>query len=325
MKPNQLSLIPKMMIGFSIVFCPSLTSAQDVSVVRASEPLPESMGVLGDSMSAGAMAGYRRQKRLPFADEIELLKDIWYAVKNRTKGAFDRRDLTWATGNNTESLVNSHYRRLLSMPKLSSSNVEAFNAAVSGEDSQQVLDFQLGELKQWTRMNFKQSFPDYVALFIGANDLCAKSVPEIRPIGSYYKNMTQIVDTILEQSPKTKLLVNSLPNAARLRAVSAGQKTLGGMKCESLRKVLQLCPTLTTLAVGETEKYVNQLLKDYNVLLESVVNSRRKIYGDRIRYVSNVYEIDFQANDLALDCFHPNDVGQNKLADTTWSSTWWAQ
>jgi hypothetical protein len=38
-----------------------------------------------------------------------------------------------------------------------------------------------------------------------------------------------------------------------------------------------------------------------------------------------IYEQEFSANDISMDCFHPNVDGQARLSYQTWSDTWWGR
>jgi hypothetical protein len=144
------------------------------------------------------------------------------------------------------------------------------------------------------------------------------------PVSTYYSNVVRVVDEVLTKSPNSKMLVGSIPNIESLRAVARNAKLHVGLSCEKLWKTIKLCPTLTTEDNPQERAIIAQRVIEYNQALRDIVQTRRDIFGDRIRYAKKTYEVAFTKDHLSVDCFHPNPEGQALLADVTFESSWWA-
>jgi lysophospholipase L1-like esterase len=287
------------------------------------EELPRSIGALGDSMTAGALANYRRaEANLPWNQVGVILQVLNYGL-TRKMAAVEARRMSWSTGWRGERPVMSHAARLRYLSALEGVSFEAYNASLSGAESDDVRSEQLQELSQWSRTQLKQEYPDYVTLLVGANDICADQPQDMKNASHFHSNVEAIVDSVLARSPRSKVLISALPDIEKLRNVAKNASTLGG-RCEGLWKTIQLCPTLTTLNDPTARKQVADRVREFNEVLSDVTSRGQERHGDRVRFAKDIHSIPFSPNDLALDCFHPSDVGQNKLADETWKHTWWS-
>ena len=68
-----------------------------------------------------------------------------------------------------------------------------------------------------------------------------------------------------------------------------------------------------------------QRVRDYNYALRDLAETRARDFGDRVRFSEGAYGNNFTADDVSVDCFHPNPEGQNKIAESTWHGNWWAK
>ena len=242
----------------------------------------------------------------------------------KEKEVLEFRNLSWSTGMDSRLRVISHARRLASLDKKRS--LKVLNAAVSGDEVLDVLDGQLPRLQQWSRENLNQEAPDYVTVLIGANDVCADITDHMTPTDTFHNRIEDVVGQILAKSPKTHVLVSSLPNIEKLRGVAKEAKDFGWKPvktCEDVWKIVKLCPTITTLSDPEERRKVGDRVNDYNNAMSDVVEKMAKNYGDRVRYSKSTFDVQFTADDLAIDCFHPNSSGQAKLSAATWKDSWW--
>ena len=305
-----------------LLWCGVLTLSFNIFAAERVD-LPKSMGALGDSMSAGALADFQRKNfKMPWTELRLLVKLVRFgATKDVRK--MEARDLSWAGGYDEKQRVYSHSYRLSKMAGLDSQMPTA-NVAVSGDESKDIWD-QTGRLNDWAESNLNQAYPDYVTLMIGPNDICAETASDMVKTRDYHANIAKSVDEILAQSPNTRILLNSVPNIERLREVAHDKKLHVGLTCEKMWKTLKLCPTLTTVDdPGEREK-VGQQVIDYNNVLRDIAETRAQSHGDRIRVSRAAYGVDFTENDLSIDCFHPNEFGQEKLAQVSFEDSWWGE
>lgn len=287
------------------------------------QDLPRSMGALGDSITAGAVANYRRDQVGLIAPVI--LTQLIASIAAGNFRAVEARGYSWSSGRNIFKPVLSHAHRLNALRK-GQDRLKVYNAAVSGAISSGVSDEQVGKLQQWSRDHLDAEFPDYVTVLIGANDICQDSVEKMTPTSDYANRMAYVVDTILEKSPDSKVLLSALPRIHRLREVAHDAKHLGiapMRTCGEFWKTVNLCHTLTQENDPVKVQMVADRVREYNEVLADLAASRSELHGDRVHYAGAVFEKDFTADDLSIDCFHPGPSGQSKLADLTWQASWW--
>jgi lysophospholipase L1-like esterase len=281
------------------------------------------MGALGDSMTAAALANYRRSEaNLPW-NQIGVILQVLNFGLTRQMAAVEARRMSWATGWRGERPVMSHATRLRYLHALEGTPFEVYNASLSGAESDDVRLEQMQELNSWSRKTIRAEFPDYVTLLVGANDVCADRPEDMRTTNHFYSNLETVVETVLARSPDTKILVSKLPNIENLRTVAKNASTIMGT-CDNLWKMIQMCPTLTTLSDPTARKQVAERVMEFNKAVEHLAQRASERHGDRVRVAHDIYDIPFTPRDLALDCFHPSDVGQNRLAEETWKHTWWS-
>ena len=319
------SIKSKTVLMFALVsgLLPSAQAA-DKERVESGERMPASMGALGDSMTAGALAMFRRQDFvLPWTEFFVALRALRF-VATKEFNSIESRKLSWASGYDTRRRVESHAFRLSQIQNLRK-QLPTFNASVTGAESENVLADQVARMNEWSKKNIKKEFPDYVTLMIGPNDACADTVAEMVSTEKFYSNVSRSIDELLARSPDTKIVVGSIPNIETLRNVAKDSRVYWGFSCEKLWEKANLCPTLTTLSDPYERAIVTARIKDYNNALEEIVESHREEFGDRIRFAPKTFKEEFTANDLSIDCFHPNQAGQARIANATWDASWWTQ
>jgi lysophospholipase L1-like esterase len=304
---------------FALSLLPSLARSDSI----VAERMPASMGALGDSMTAGALAMFRRQDFvLPWVDLMVVLRALTYGATNEIR-TVESRKLSWAAGYDSQRRVESHSYRLTQLQNLKK-QIPSYNAAISGSGSRKVLDQQLDTLSDWSRKTLGKAYPDYVTLMIGPNDICAESAAEMLDTNSYHSNLSRIVDDILVRGSDSKIVVSAVPNVEALRSVAKNSRVYWGVSCEKVWQAVNICPTLTMEDDPVQRAIVASRVSDYNNALREIIRTRRADFGDRIRLAEQSYDIAFSPDDLSVDCFHPNADGQALLAETTWDVSWWA-
>lgn len=291
-------------------------------------PVPQSMAALGDSMTAGLFANFKRQDFiLPFSNLWAIFEIIDYLLQGKNIMRLERPyTLSWSTGLDRESDVLSHAGRIGHYWG-SHRRIAVHNFAVSGAESQDIED-QVDAMRDWSYTHLGRRAPEYVTLLVGANDACGESIDEMTPVSRFQSNVRHNIQRILASDSRTKILVSSLPNIENLRNVAYNARLRlipPFTRCYKLWEAANLCPTLTMLNTKRERNAVAARIIEYNDALREIVQEEAAIRGDRVRFAPKVYDVPFTKSDLSADCFHPNKYGQQMLSDATWKSTWWAR
>lgn len=298
-----------------------------VNAGSVAPPVPKSMAALGDSMTAGFLANFKRQDFiLPFSNLWAIFEIIDYFLQGSNMHRLERPyTLSWSTGMQKERDVLSHaghFGRYWGTYK----NFNIYNVAVSGAESQDIED-QVESMRDWAYERLGRRAPDYVTLLVGANDACGETPEEMTSVTRFQNNVRRNVQRILASDQRTKILISSLPNIEKLRNVANNARLRlfpPFTRCQHLWESANLCPTLTMLDSPRDRNAVAARIIEYNDALREVVQQEAAVRGDRIRFARRVYDVEFTKNHLSADCFHPNKYGQQALSDATWSATWWA-
>ncbi|MFW6690218.1 SGNH/GDSL hydrolase family protein [Streptomyces sp. MAR4 CNX-425] len=209
----------------------------------------------------------------------------------------DCPEKSWSTG--TSEDVDSLARRLLDKP-----SGHTWNFARSGA---QVADLpvQTGEAIVHR--------PDLVTVLIGANDACTESTAAMTPVADFRTAVADSLDRLERDLPRTQVYVSSVPSLLRLWEV--GRDGVVARQIWSLGDVCQSMladPTdLGTSATGRREEVEDRVVEFNAVLEEECGRHPLCVYdgGAAFRY-------DFTSGHLSRwDSFHPDEEGQNVLAE----------
>ncbi len=314
----------KFVVVFSVLFCRSVQAENSL--------LPHSFAALGDSITAGALASHsRRTSIFPDEDLMLVMRLFKQQVDGSSRGddELDDRYLSWALGNGksgffSSNKVKGHRYYLNQLLQKNNEILWTNNFAISGSTANDVLKYQLPRLLKWSANNLEQSIPDYTTLLVGINDLCTRRTAFITPVADYYKDVREILHTLLSKSDTSKVLVLSLPQVQRLRSEVRRARVFGMLSCSRMWKTAKICPIFNTPRNSAERALAIDYWNEYNVVLEQLVEEMRLDYGDRIRLTKKLSEVGFTKNDLAVDCFHPDFSGQQKISNETWQDTWWS-
>jgi lysophospholipase L1-like esterase len=275
---------------------------------------------LGDSISAAALADTSTQKQwnipwgLPFPSLDNPLEGIGF------KSDFEnKRTLSWVSG----VTIDSHYKRLLRIYKSHSEKLWSLNFAETGSVSQRLFG-QVGEIETALKLGLFKSIP-YITLLIGANDLC-KSVP----IDTFHRNIHGIFEKIASiKSPDGKpirILVSSVPKIPDLGDEKVLEyRTAGGYRCRVIRSTrVSYCRAMTQWKTEEEHQQLNAQVDQVNDILRSeTLEAARRFPQLETFFSSALSERKVVPEDLAMDCFHPNQSGQEKIAEVLWGEQPW--
>jgi len=292
-----------------------------VPLARATPPaVPTSMGSLGDSITAGAIADYTLESWKKPSHIFSLLKKLSDMGASRNVEAFERKDLSWTVGHA------KHLQKLLHA-RGEDWKFEQWNGAVSGSASRDVLNEQLPRLLEWSRKTLNQGTPDYVTILIGPNDLCGKKVDDMVDTAIFKKNIQDTLERLFAANPEVHVLISEIPDVERVWRIARDHR-LSGIKgartCGEVWKKMPFCANLLTVSDENDRRRMRERAESYIAALGEVVAEYGAAHADQVRMAGGVYSSKFELGALSADCFHPNQKGHQLLTDITWKSTWWA-
>lgn len=284
------------------------------------DEIPQSMAALGDSITAAAFGSYTRTDAQNPTTLLRLLTIIGRFGFTFSARAVEAREVSWSTGDGPR--INSHWTRLSNLAHNKGIKFKSYNSAISGAKAED-LGKQVDSLIKWSKTNLKTKAPDYVTLLIGANDVCNDT--EVEDFGAAVE---ESIDRVLAANNNAKIMIGGIPNIERLRevAIDAPLSNLPGLAtCKDMWKKHGFCKKILQENDANVRAKYGQLEQDYLGELKGVADTMNAKYGaDKVRFAPEVYSYKFTANDISIDCFHPNVKGQQILSDTTWKKTWWA-
>ena len=323
---------------------------------RAPVPTPRSMVSFGDSITKAAMATLSRSKAHKWWVQIQLpfiaLKAIvlrsqaanfpsvsWSGGLGVKRSRRVYRGGHWVTVSERTYPVRSHAFRL---QQQSSHSLKVCNVGESGAKGND-LHKQLERMERFSKRELDGKMPDYATLMIGGNDICKKRregwEDKMTPVDELYAQVEEVVERVLGGSEHSRMLIAALPQIENLQAVAQESQLrliskftaaiIPGLhpvrRCRDLWEGLgkPLCDNLFNEEDPVKRALMRQRVNEYNEAFVDLVSKKREIYGDRIRFAWGSFDNEFNDDDLALDCFHPNVNGQNKLAEATWQDSWW--
>lgn len=324
---NRINLTSSLSASFRSKCLWGLLSLSMINQSWADEVLPSSMGALGDSISAAAFAHLPRQNARSFGSSLTLFFNILFAAGGRlfSKDKFygiEAPSLSWATGLDDQNRVISHARRLRYLnPRL-----KIYNAAVSGAESDLVDSSEVYKLNKWSRKTFKKEYPDYVTLLIGPNDVCAKMSERMTSDSDFYNRVNDAIRKIVDGNPNSKVLISAIPNIAALRDIAKDAPAFNNPGMNTCLKVWKKIAFCENVQLNDDRREEFEKVEAFNKILKDIAfEQNQRVGGDRVRLSESIYRYRFTPDDLALDCFHPNYMAQNLLADLTFEESWWAK
>lgn len=260
----------------------SLTIVPAEVAGAASARFPSSMAATGDSITRAFNTG-----PLPFSD----------ATTN-----------SWSTGIN--SLVNSHYQRLLSANKrIRGKN---FNDAKSGA--------RMADLNGQVSAAGVQGVA-YVTILIGANDVCTSSEASMTEVATFRSQFETAMATVTGALPNARIYVVSIPNIYQLwelfkdNGAAHWTWTTYGI-CQSMLAN----PSSSDPADTDRRTRVLQRETELNAELAAVC----ALYAQCRFDTYAVFNTAFTTADVSTrDYFHPSIAGQAKLATVSWNAGYW--
>lgn len=216
---------------------------------------------------------------------------------------------SWSTGDGT--VVTSQYERILAGNPAIRGN--AHNLAQNGARAADLP----GQATAAVKLR-----PQYVTILIGANDACRATVDDMTSVAEFHAEVASALATLHSGLPDAHILVLSIPDVYQVWATGHTNRT--AVQIWSLG----VCPALlanaasTASADDARRQTFRKRIEAYDGALEQVCRQT----GPRCRFDGGaVHRVQFATTDLsALDFFHPNTEGQNKLAQVSYPGriTW---
>ena len=143
--------------------------------------------------------------------------------------------------------------------------------------------------------------PEYVSFLIGANDFCESKGPD-----DFEEGYTQVLEAIMEVHPHSTLIIGYVPDVPSL---AFHQHRYGPFfSCRTTRQVY--CPPLL-----KEENAGASRLQAFNAAIERASQTAVQHNGFQgIVRLARGTDFSLEASDLAFDCFHPSEQGQQKFA-----------
>jgi len=271
------------------------------------------MAVLGDSLSAAQVSNSwlgidLKENR---ASIIKYLRQSGKRNKNRDKSRVGRylenRELNWFDGQNIYSVSKQ-------ITNAKNINIETLNQAISGDKSSDLLT-QLSHLTEGSQEKWNKKLPDFIWILIGANDFCAEKLSASLPPYRLRKNIEKTIQKIDQLSPTTKVILVALPKIDKLYNLSKDEIAFHSftrdISCKQIREKANACQTLTTELSLKDQAIRRILLNEYKYAL----NSLSLQFAGKVFTLNDLAEFDYTKSDLAVDCFHANEKGQQRIAD----------
>lgn len=213
---------------------------------------------------------------------------------------------SWSTGDNAS--VNSHFVRLKAQNDALTANNDAKTGAV------------VADLAGQAQAAVSQQV-DYVTILIGANDACASSEESMTSVADFESRFRSAMQTLHDGRPEASIFVSSIPDIKRLWEV--GKDNSSARNAWNLFNICQSMlenPTSTDQADEDRRNRVRQRVTDFNAVLAQVCGEQATCKYDGGAVFSYPFEISHVSG---WDYFHPNESGQQILAEETYKASFW--
>jgi lysophospholipase L1-like esterase len=249
--------------------------------------------IIGDSISAGAMAGTRLGSPPP-----ELIAGIVSAILTRDPEEFLNATLypqaAYPDGDGSWSLR----QQLLTYYKIPAASLTLNNESVPGRAMSNVTSTFVQRIKSAHNAKAEQ----HLLLMLGSNDFCQGKSPE-----EFIKATAEALRLLEREFPKAKLSVAAVPPMAQLQKLGP-EPLLGQVTCESVQRLY--CDRIYAPNAAA-------IIQDYNDGLKKLLaEAGRKQGAARYQFIDMPKDLTLDKSLLGADCFHPGIEGHKKLAAT---------
>ncbi len=190
--------------------------------------------------------------------------------------------------------------------------------ALSGADS--------FDLAQQTAQSVGHS-ADYVTWFMGHNDVCQNSIPEIPDDATFEANSRAGLENLRTGLPNgATVYVVGLVDVYKLWELGDDLDSLGIIPCKWIWATTLLnmfpCGSMVSPANSEADRqYTRSRNIAFNNILQSLVAEYNAADSHHYYvYTNEAFEAQFVPSEVSgFDCFHPSADGQTRLAAESWA------
>jgi lysophospholipase L1-like esterase len=217
----------------------------------------------------------------------------------------DHPSNSWATGGSSLDSIKSHYERLRALnPGIGG---HQFNDAVTGA--------KMSDGPRQAQQAVSQGV-QYVTILLGANDLCTSSLSTMTSSATFRQQFESTMATLDPDRRGVHVFVSSIPNLLQLWNVLHTNGT-----ARLVWSLARICQSLLASSNGDAQR---QAVADREVQLNGVLGDVCATYANCRFDQLATFNFQFSAGDVSiLDYFHPDLDGQRKLAERTWTASWW--
>jgi lysophospholipase L1-like esterase len=250
----------------------------------------------GGTVGAGAGKG-------PFPASMAALGDSITSGYGTCLVLADCQRNSWSTGDG--AIVSSHYKRILGGDKAIKGH--AANYAQAGAVAADLAT---------QAQQAASTRPAYLTIMIGANDACRTRPEDMTSPAVFASQLDTALGRVKTLSPHTRILMVSIPDIYHLWEIGHGSKVARAVWAG------RVCPSL--LANPESELAVDvarrQQFRDRVDAYDAALALSCRNYGSLCRWDGGaVHGFEFSLSQVsALDFFHPNAEGENRIAKLTY-------
>ncbi len=282
------------------------------------------MAALGDSISAAFLANtsLAKQSKIelpPFMTDQDMKN--WIHAQNFLD---NKKTLSWTSGMKTSS----HFAKLTQYFHRTEPTaiLKMYNLAISGSKSQDLVPQANQLYKAMQSGNYKAI--KYITVLVGANDACNQNYSEGTPISMMEDSLKTVFSILaqIKQDEPIRILVSGIPKIPDVGYPEIQMaKSIGGISCNYIQTHLfKACTLLTTWKTKPEYEASVAIVVQKNELLRRVVQEANELYPNlSVVYTDMMFDRKISVKDLAIDCFHPNQIAQSIISEKLWPQQPW--
>ena len=227
-------------------------------------------------------------------------------------------EVSWATGlrepevtflpSSEEPGIYSVANRIANMPGGVGKDIKVFNNARSNTTTDSFPD--------QARLAVSQN-AEFITILSGANDVCAADETLIISDTDFRRNVSSTLRILKNGLPKSKILFASIPNIYNLWEVSHNNKeAVNKWEDASLCQSMLANPlSEDKLDINRRERVTNRIIGFNKIIEEECDKTEGCLFDD-----NRLFDTKFTEAELSpVDYFHPNLLGQQRIAETMWT------
>ncbi len=286
--------------------CGSNQPAIDLASNRATQP---SLAILGDSISTGVLAstnfgqlpGQKIYTKLgSYISSAKFSADAFQKEFSEPKHAAATTAEDWGLPKKIALMADADLETLKVFPELK------FGGRLMHVPSA------IKSLQETYKKKNEGKPADYVFVMFGGNDFCANKSKD-----EFSDEFAKAMSLIKESHPESTVIISKVAPMQHLKKYEHTYKTkIAGVEtnlftCKDFRK--KYCKAFYS-------ENIEERINDYNAVISEKAPKAQEGFGGKILIAEKVAELDFNAEALSFDCFHPSLAGQKTLGEAIHAS-----